>query len=239
MKVNKRNKFELVLQCAIFAFSFVPGFAYNFGYSFSLISWSYSASYFAFLFIAQFIFYTITCYKGNLLLSTLLLIFENIIFASQTYWIYSCVYNLGITFYIMLVLFIMLDIITILEYTNTRVTKGSTDYGEGSYDIVQYVLLCVLTLGIWHFVWIYKTTKYLNSDSSSEQYNPTNKLLLCIFIPFYQTYWFYKHGVKVDALCREKGIQSSFLTILCPLIPISFVSSVIMQDKINQICKSK
>lgn len=160
-------------------------------------------------------------------------------------------------FYIVLIMLIALNVITIWGYikakkfgildeplslikkTVTAPGEANIEYGEAYRNIAMHVFLCIITLGIWYLIWLYKTTNFLNKTPNSEQYSPVKKLLLCMFIPMYQTYWFYKHGAKVDAFCQHKGIQNNYLTIICALIPIPLVSSVIMQDKINQICASK
>lgn len=129
--------------------------------------------------------------------------------------------------------------LTAIKNAEVSSTNIKNEYGEAYRNLAMHVFLCVITLGIWFFIWVYKTTKFLNKTPNSEQYDPADKLLLCMFIPMYQTYWFYKHGAKVDVFCQHKGIQNSYLMIICALIPIPIVSSVIMQDKINQICTSK
>lgn len=165
--------------------------------------------------------------------------------------------SLGIAFYVMLVALLILNMITIIGYVlagrngikdesllkikNSVVApvQAAVEYGEAYRSLAMHVFLCIITFNVWYLIWLYKTTKFLNKTPGCEQYSPVNKLLLCMFVPMYQTYWFYKHGAKVDAFCQHKGMQNSYLAIICALIPIPIVSSVIMQDKINQICTTK
>ncbi len=119
---------------------------------------------------------------------------------------------------------------------NIKSAESNIECGEGYRSLAVHTLLSIITFGVWNFIWVYKTTKFLNKTPNTEVYSPTKKLLLCIFVPMYQTYWFYKHGEKVDNFSQHKGLKNSYLTILCPLFPIFVISSVIMQDKINQIC---
>lgn len=110
---------------------------------------------------------------------------------------------------------------------------------EGYIDLAKHVLLCIFTFGIWQLIWIYRTTEYLNCAPNSEQYSPTSKLLLCIFIPFYLIFWFYRHGQRVDRLIKMKKGQDSDVATLCLVfaIFIPFVSYILMQSKINDIAE--
>lgn len=106
-------------------------------------------------------------------------------------------------------------------------------------EMAKHILLCFFTFGIWYMIWIYKATRYLNRAPEGEQYDPTNKLLLCLFVPFYQIYWFYKHGQKLDSLMKERNIGSgSDMATLCLILGIfiPIVACILMQDKFNQLC---
>jgi len=122
----------------------------------------------------------------------------------------------------------------------------STNSSEGINDEVycglgKHILLLLFTFGIWNLIWTYRTTKYLNKSPNAEYYNPTNKLLLFIFVPFYSIYWFYKHGQRIDSFNKSKGINNSDMATLCLILGIfiPIVACIIMQDKINTLCTSK
>jgi hypothetical protein len=55
-------------------------------------------------------------------------------------------------------------------------------------------------------------------------------------VPFYAIYWFYKHGQRIDKITQDKygSNMASLCLILAIFVP--FVATIIMQDKINQIC---
>jgi len=121
-------------------------------------------------------------------------------------------------------------------------TKNQTnmilDYNESYYDLVKHILLSLFTCGVWMYMWIYKTTKALNKTPNSEKYDPMNKLLLCLFVPFYMVYWFYKHGEKVDKLNKYANIKkednATMYLLLAIFIPV--VACILMQDNINKLC---
>lgn len=134
-------------------------------------------------------------------------------------------------------------------YSGTvKVREASSDgtYTECEYDeaycgLGKHILLCLFTFGIWHLIWTYRTTKYLNKAPNAAEYNPASKLLLCMFIPFYQVYWFYKHGQRIDAMSRQKKLNNSDMATLCLILGIfiPIVACVLMQDRINSLCTTK
>ena len=100
----------------------------------------------------------------------------------------------------------------------------------------KHIVLCVFTFGIWYLIWIYRTTEFLNKAPDSEEYSPTSKLLLCMFVPFYIIFWTYEHGKRIDRLAKENRVSSDIATVSLVLgIFIPIVACIIMQDKINSI----
>ena len=106
-------------------------------------------------------------------------------------------------------------------------------------SLFKHILLLLFTLGIWHLVWIYRTTKYLNCIEDEENRNPSTKLLLCMFVPFYVIYWTYKSALRVDKLSKSVNITSD-LAVPCLLLEIfmPIIPPVLIQDKINKIITS-
>ena len=122
-------------------------------------------------------------------------------------------------------------------------SNGSTSYvneEEGYCSLVKHILLLLFTFGIWQYIWIYKTTAYLNRVKDEEPRNPTTKLLLCMFVPFYVIYWTYKSAQRVDKLSKEKGLQSD-LTVLCLILEfiIGIIPPILLQNQINTIATTK
>lgn len=115
---------------------------------------------------------------------------------------------------------------------------GQTE--NGYCDMVKHVLLLVFTFGIYYFIWIYRTTGYLNQVEDEPPRNQTSTLLLCMFVPFYSIFWVYKSAQRLDKLAAFKGISSD-LTTICLILAIfvGIVPPMIMQDKINAIANTE
>ena len=107
---------------------------------------------------------------------------------------------------------------------------------EACCGMAKHVLLLLFTFLIWYFIWIYRTTKHLNALRDEPPRNPTTKLLLCMFVPFYAVYWAYKSGQRADRLAAQRGIPSniSAACLVCAIF-IPFVMAIILQNKINAI----
>lgn len=112
---------------------------------------------------------------------------------------------------------------------------------EAYCGLGKHIVLCLFTCGVWSLIWTYRTTKYLNNAPNAEQYNPTNKLLLCMFVPFYQIYWYYKHGQRIDAMSKQKNLNNSDMATLCLILGIfiPIVACILVQDRINTLCTTK
>lgn len=116
--------------------------------------------------------------------------------------------------------------------------NGPVTYtGDMAYcGLVKHILLLIFTFGIWYFIWIYRMTGYLNQVKDEPERNPTTKLLLCLFVPFYSIYWVYKSAQRIDKLAALKGVRSDLSTICLILaIFIGIIPPILMQDKINEI----
>lgn len=107
---------------------------------------------------------------------------------------------------------------------------------EAYCSLAKHILLLLFTFGIWHLIWIYRMTGYTNAVQDEEQRNPTNKLLLCLFVPFYIIYWTYKTAQRVDKMAFAKNIASDMST-LCLILEIfvPIIPPILLQDKMNSI----
>lgn len=111
---------------------------------------------------------------------------------------------------------------------------------EAYCSMVKHVLLLLFTFGIWWLVWIYKVTGYLNAVKDEEPRNPTTKLLLCIFVPFYQIYWTYKSAQRIDKLEQQNGASSGSVALcLVMAIVLPIIAPILMQVNMNNILTKK
>lgn len=112
--------------------------------------------------------------------------------------------------------------------------QNTVPAGSAYCSMVKHVLLLLFTFGIWYYIWIYRTTRYLNQVEDEPPRNPTTKLLLCMFVPFYAIYWIYKSAQRLDKLSISRGIPSDLST-LCLILAIfvGIIPPILMQDKIN------
>ena len=116
----------------------------------------------------------------------------------------------------------------------TRPIVGSEQ--DGYCDMAKHVLLLLLTCGIWYLVWIYRATAFLNRVEDEEPRDPTKKLLLCMFVPFYSIYWTYVSAQRIDKMAARRGVPSDIGT-LCLILAIfvGIIPPILMQDKMNAI----
>ncbi len=106
---------------------------------------------------------------------------------------------------------------------------------DGRCDMLKHILLLIFTFGVWYCIWIYRTTGFLNGTRDSSDRNPTNQLLLCIFVPFYLIYWVYQSAKRTDTQAHDRGIPCD-LGVLCLVMAffVPILPPILMQDKFNR-----
>ncbi len=141
---------------------------------------------------------------------------------------------------------ICLSPLAILYATKPYITNENevaTNYipTDGYISLSKHIVLCLFTFGFWNWFWTYRTTAFLNRTPNAEQYQPTSALLLCMFVPFYSIYWYYKNGERVDTLSQLKNLNQSNTATMCLILSIfiPIVACILMQDRINNLCSTK
>ncbi|MBQ9933155.1 MAG: DUF4234 domain-containing protein [Ruminiclostridium sp.] len=106
---------------------------------------------------------------------------------------------------------------------------------DGRCDMLKHILLLIFTFGVWYCIWIYRTTGFLNDTRDSSDRNPTNQLLLCIFVPFYLIYWVYQSAKRTDIQAHDRGIPCD-LGLLCLVMAffVPLLPPILMQDIFNR-----
>lgn len=142
---------------------------------------------------------------------------------------------------------IFLSVIFLVLWLVTMSVSSSSSSAASAYtnqeareihcSLIKHFLLYTFTCGIWYYIWIYKSTRYLNRAPGGETKEPVVELLLCMFIPFYSIYWYYKQGKKLDAFLAQRGFASGDMGGVCLFFSIfsSIIACVLMQDKFNQL----
>lgn len=118
----------------------------------------------------------------------------------------------------------------------TRADGTAAEAGDGYIGMAKHVLLLLFTFGVWLYIWIWRATQYTNRAPGEEERNPTKKMLLCMFVPFYSIFWTYKTAQRIDAIAKSRGMSSEIATpCLVLAIFVGIVPPILMQDKINAI----
>ena len=104
---------------------------------------------------------------------------------------------------------------------------------DGFCGLVKHILLLLFTFGIWSYIWVYRTTEFLNR-TDREQQSGGMQVLLCILVPFYTVYWYYKNAQRIDRFAAANGVYSNLETpcLVCSLL-LGGAAAVLMQEKIN------
>lgn len=126
--------------------------------------------------------------------------------------------------------------LAINSYPMVRQTKPKKE--TGYCNLAKHISGLIFFGFIWKYVWIFRTTHYLNIVQTEKRKNPNTELFLCMFIPFYIVFWSYKSSKKIDILAKSKCRYSDICT-LCTILSIilPFVSTIIMQCKLNEISR--
>ncbi len=123
--------------------------------------------------------------------------------------------------------------------------SASSSTGNGSavpqggnfIPLGKHIALTLVTCGVWFYMWIFRTTRYLNRAPGAQEYVPVKKLLLCLFVPYYYIYWFCKHARRLSDLSKQTNPnysdQNTMYILFGIFIPV--VACILMQVRINNI----
>lgn len=124
-----------------------------------------------------------------------------------------------------------------LIFAGIAFTKVGTVREEGYVGMAGHVLLLLFAPGLWILVWIFRTTKFLNKTPDTAAQSPFGQLVLCMLVPFYAIFWFWKQAKRSDALAVSRGIPSdTATTALILAIFFPFASYIIVQNTVNKAC---
>ncbi len=122
------------------------------------------------------------------------------------------------------------------EYSKKNIAPYTVEENIEKYhfNMALYILGSILFLGIFHLIWVYRTTKVLNSVKNAKQRSPIGQTILCIIIPlFFFLSWMWKTAKIVDNMAKEYNVDS---WIRFPLWFIGFFWwPYIIQMKMNEV----
>lgn len=92
---------------------------------------------------------------------------------------------------------------------------------EGYVKLWVFIVLYVITFGIYMWFWVYKTVGLFNKKTGSND-GQVQQLLLCAFVPFYTLYWLYKYTNMFSKYGASVGyVAKSNLTTTCMILALS------------------
>lgn len=122
--------------------------------------------------------------------------------------------------------------------TNKQKNISQSAEPEGYIKLWIFVVLAIVTFGVYIYVWIYKTVVLLNEKLQNQQSNsPAAQLLLCMFVPFYMLYWVYKNCKRIEEYNQKIGTgvnDLSFVGLLLSIFGLGIIAYALMQDQINK-----
>ena len=107
-------------------------------------------------------------------------------------------------------------------------------------DLIKFIILCIVTFGIWYYIWIYNTVK--NLGIGGKRTDAGLELVLVMFVPCYYIYWLYKASKNVEeqlkAYARPADDVCAITLILGLLVGFLF-GAAFLQHKINELANIK
>ncbi len=110
---------------------------------------------------------------------------------------------------------------------------------EGVINIPMYILLSIVTCGVWGLIWKYKQFEALNAWEGEEEHNFWMWLLLSIVTcSIYTIYYEYRLAKSINSIQEAHGMKVnsdlSMISILLSLFQLSIVTIAIQQNEINK-----
>lgn len=107
--------------------------------------------------------------------------------------------------------------------------------------IVKLVVLSIFTLGIYVYIWVYKTSRYFDTVLNRQgSFSPGVEVVLCLFVPFYFLYWIYKQSKAADEAHKCRGNFGNndlpVINLLLAIFGLGIIAYALLQDQINKLC---
>ncbi|MDR3293766.1 MAG: DUF4234 domain-containing protein [Clostridiales bacterium] len=113
-------------------------------------------------------------------------------------------------------------------------------------DIVTFILLSIVTCGIYSLYWFVVTTNEIESELNEKDGTLSNGgtalLLDIVTCGIYGIYWYYKQGQRIAKLQRQVGLpekDNSTTYLLLSVFGFGIIASALMQDDLNKYVDAK
>jgi len=123
-----------------------------------------------------------------------------------------------------------------MERSNTSFVQG--DLQEFRSGIAKYVILSIITLGIFNVYWQYVQMRFVNTLSGEEKFSFVKwSLFTIITCGIYHLYYEYVMGREITMLQERFGLSKSedlpAISIVLSILGLTLVTDAIQQREIN------
>ena len=113
---------------------------------------------------------------------------------------------------------------------------------EKIINIPLYLVLSLLTCGLWYLYWLYKQTETINDLDRRENLSFIFFLVLSILTcGLYAIYYYYKISVSIMKIQTQRNLPEDqnlpIISLLLVLFGVPFVATCIHQMKFNEIVR--
>lgn len=95
-----------------------------------------------------------------------------------------------------------------------------------SKPVLRVILLTLVTLGIYHFVWLYQSKAQLNARGAQV---PS---LIWVFVPFANIWWFWRYGKGLELV---SGGRLDAIATFVFLLVLDTVGIFVLQAQFNRL----
>lgn len=102
-------------------------------------------------------------------------------------------------------------------------------------NIALYIVLSIITCGIFGFYWLYTLNEDINAVSNEP--NPMSSALVIVLTiitcGIFGWYWLYKQGDNLDKV--DGSSNSGIIYLVIGVFGLSIISWALMQDRLNKL----
>lgn len=124
------------------------------------------------------------------------------------------------------------------EEADSSAAKAEPDNPLGLYrvSLAKFILLSIVTLGIYQWVCVYRMMKSCRNIAGKEP-SCAGEFLLYLFVPFYSLYWIFTRSQTFASCANAKGYcmvsDHSAVYLILSIFGLSWLALLLMQNDIN------